>query len=71
MLNYTMNKWFEIFFGLILLVGIVLFTWASPNWGDFWNFRHAAWELLKGSFVWIVTLVGALFIILGINDLKD
>ncbi len=65
-----MNKWLEILLGLFLVTGIVLFTWASPAWGSFWNFRHAAWELFKGGLVWIITLIGLLFIVLGISDLK-
>ncbi|HUS50606.1 MAG TPA: hypothetical protein VMZ91_10605 [Candidatus Paceibacterota bacterium] len=65
-----MNKWLEIFFGLILLIGVILFSWYSVQWGTFWNFRHAAWEFFKGGLVWIVGLVGLLFIMLGISDLK-
>lgn len=66
-----MNKWSELLIGTVLLIGIVLFTWVSPSWGDFWNFRHAAWEFLKGSIFWIIALVGLLFVLLGINDLKN
>lgn len=65
-----MNKWVEILLGLILVVGIILFTWASPGWGSFWNFRHAAWEFFKGGLVWIIASIGLLFIVLGISDLK-
>ena len=65
-----MNKWFEILLGLILLVGVILFTWYSVLWGGFWNFRHAAWEFLKGGFVWFVALIGLLFLMLGISDLR-
>ncbi len=66
-----MNKWVEILLGLILLLGIVSFAWVSPNWGTFWNFRHAAWEVLKGGFFWLIAFVGLILIVLGINDLKD
>ena len=65
-----MNKWLEIFFGLILLIGVILFSWYSVQWGDFWNFRHAAWEIFKGGLVWMIALIGLLFIMLGISDLK-
>jgi len=65
-----MNKWFEIFMGLILLIGIILFSWYSVEWGSFWNFRHAAWEFFKGGLVWMIALIGLLFIMLGISDLK-
>ncbi len=65
-----MNKWFEIFFGLILLIGVILLSWYSVQWGTFWNFRHAAWEFFKGGLVWMIALIGLLFIMLGISDLK-
>jgi len=66
-----MNKWIELLVGLFILVGTVLFVWYSAEWGSFWNFRHAAWEFFKGGFVWILALIGLVFIFLGINDLKD
>jgi hypothetical protein len=65
-----MNKWFEILFGLILLIGIILLSWYSTGWGSFWNFKHAAWEFFKGGLVWMMALIGLLFIMLGISDLK-
>ena len=66
-----MNKWVELLFGLILLVGIILFAWFSSNFGAFWNFKHAAWEFLKGAFFWFVALIGLIFIVLGLNDLRS
>jgi hypothetical protein len=63
-----MNKWAEILLGLILLVGsvaLVLPNMPMASWGI------SALELLKGGIVWIVILVGLLFIILGISDLKE
>ena len=66
-----MNKWTELFIGLILLVGIVILVWFSPNFGSFWDFKNAAWEFLKGGFVWFIALIGLIFIILGINDLRS
>jgi hypothetical protein len=66
-----MNKWAELLLGLILLIGVILFAWYSVAWGNFWNFRHAAWEFLKGGVVWFVALIGVLFIMLGISDLKS
>jgi TRAP-type C4-dicarboxylate transport system permease small subunit len=66
-----MNKWVELLFGLILIIVAIVVAWYSPMWwGDFWNFRHAAWEVLKGGVFWFVVMVGALFILLGISDLK-
>lgn len=66
-----MNKWLELLLGLILLIGAILVTWYSASWGSFWNFRHAAWEFLKGGVFWLVALVGVLLILLGISDLKE
>ncbi len=61
-----MNKWIEILLGLILLNGAI-FTW----WINFWSFGDAALAFFKGGLVWMVILVGFIFIILGISDLKD
>jgi hypothetical protein len=66
-----MNKWVELIVGLVLVVGVIVFGWYSAGWGAFWNFRHAAWELLKGAAFWTVFGVGLIFIVLGISDLKD
>jgi len=69
-----MNKWFEILFGLILLIGITLVVFYSVDWtflGLSWNFKSAAWEFLKGGIVWFVVMVGLLFLMLGISDLKN
>jgi hypothetical protein len=65
-----MNKWSKLFFGLILLNGIILLTWYSGNLGSFWNFKHAAWEFFKGGLTWMFLMIGLLFIVLGISDLK-
>lgn len=66
-----MNKWIELILGLAIVLGIIVFAWYSAAFGGFWNFRHAAWELLKGGVFWGVLGVGVLFIVLGISDLKD
>jgi TRAP-type C4-dicarboxylate transport system permease small subunit len=67
-----MNKWLEILIGLILIIGAILVAWFSPNWwGDFWNFRHAAWEFFKGGLFWMIALIGLLFLMLGISDLRE
>lgn len=72
----TMNKWGELFLGLILLVGAILVAWLSSinNWtlfGKSFDFLHPAWILLKGAIIWVVLFAGLLLIILGINDLKN
>jgi len=66
-----MNKWLELLLGLILVVAAIVITWYSVSWGDFLNFRHAAWEFLKGGVVWFVLGIGLLLILLGISDLKE
>lgn len=64
-----MNKWTELFVGLILLAGAVVLAFLTLGMGT-WDFGTAAWELLKGGIVWMIAGVGALFILLGISDLK-
>lgn len=64
-----MNKWIELLVGLVLLVGAIIFAFYSQNWGV-WNFWTPAWDFLKGGLVWMVLLIGALFVLLGISDLK-
>lgn len=65
-----MNKWIELLLGLVLvIVGVLL--WAYTTGRGFWDFGTAAWELVKGGVVWMVIGIGALFILLGISDLKN
>ncbi|GBE19838.1 hypothetical protein BMS3Abin17_00568 [archaeon BMS3Abin17] len=60
-----MNKWFELLFGLILVIASVYVWGIFPSWGN------AALEFLKGGIVWFVIMIGLLFIMLGISDLKE
>jgi hypothetical protein len=67
----NMNKWLEILTGLVLVIAAIL-VWAfSKQWGSFWDFGTAAWEVLKGGAVWLVIMLGILFLMLGISDLKE
>ena len=69
-----MNKWAELFCGLILVIGAILLWYYSSTWTDVginWNFGTAAWEFLKGGLIWFVIMIGLLFIMLGISDLKE
>ncbi len=66
-----MNKWTELLAGLILVIVAVLVWGYSSQWGNFWDFGTAAWTVLKGSIIWGVIMIGLLFIMLGISDLKD
>jgi hypothetical protein len=66
-----MNKWLEILIGLVLINISVYVILISHQWGAFWNFGHAAWLFLKGGVLWSILLVGVLFVILGISNMKD
>jgi hypothetical protein len=71
-----MNKWFELFLGLILLIIVIFIAWSSSaySWvlfGKDFNFLHAAWIFLKGGIFWFVVLIALLLIFLGINDIRE
>lgn len=60
-----MNKWLELLFGLILvIVPIFLSVVVWPTW---WT---NALSVLLGGVFWFIVGLGALFILLGISDLK-
>ena len=61
-----MNKWLEILLGLVLIVGAV-YVWVM----NYLGFGAAALEFLKGGIVWFVIMLGLLFLMLGISDLKS
>ena len=70
-----MNKWLEILIGLILIIGIILVGFYSSIYawtifGKSLNLWGAAWILLKGGVFWFVIMIGVLFILLGISDLR-
>ena len=60
-----MNKWLELLIGLILII-IPIVVWLQNSWG----FGTAALEVLKGGLIWFVLMLGILFVLLGISDLK-
>ena len=65
-----MNRWAEILIGLILvIIGVLVGFLTLPY--SFWDFGHAAWEFLKGGLVWFVIMIGLLFLMLGISDLRE
>ena len=69
-----MNKWAGILLGLILLLGAIVVAWYSQDWvwiGVSWNFWNAAWVFLKGGIVWFIIMIGLLFLMLGISDLRE
>jgi len=65
-----MNKWIEILLGLILIIAAVL-AWALTMGLGFWDFGTAAWLFLKGGIIWFVIMLGLLFLMLGISDLRE
>jgi hypothetical protein len=68
-----MNKWLELLLGLILIVGAVVVAFYSQSWAvGSWsfNFWNAAWEFLKGGVFWVIAMLGVLFVLLGLADLK-
>lgn len=64
-----MNKWSELFMGLILILAPIIVAWYSQSWG-IWNFWTAAGEFFKGGIFWLIVMIGVLFVLLGISDLK-
>ena len=71
-----MNKWLEILIGVILIIGMILIGYYSSVYawevaGKSLNFWHAGWEFLKGGVFWFVIMIGLLFLMLGISDLKE
>ena len=62
-----MNKWIELLFGLMLVTAAIYVSWGM----NFQGLGTAALEFLKGGLVWFVIMLGLLFILLGISDLKE
>lgn len=63
-----MNKFIEILLGLILVIVPILIVLYVPA---FFSWATAAIEFLKGGVVVSLILIGILFVILGISDLKS
>ena len=61
-----MNKWLEILLGLILVI-VAVYAWGI----NFIGAGSAALEFLKGGIIWFIILLGLLFLLLGISDLKE
>ncbi|MCK5615918.1 hypothetical protein KAR91_79375 [Candidatus Pacearchaeota archaeon] len=61
-----MNKWTELLIGLVF---VVLAVYVSGM--NLWGFGAAALVVLKGGIVWGVLMIGLLFVMLGISDLKE
>jgi hypothetical protein len=61
-----MNKWIELLVGIVLVVGMVALALKNP-----WGVGIAALEFFKGGLIWFVGMIGLLFLLLGISDLKE
>jgi len=61
-----MNKWAEILLGLILII-VSVYAWMT----NIWTIGDAALTFLKGGVVWFVIMIGLLFLMLGISDLRE
>jgi len=59
-----MNKWIELLLGLILIIVPIVAAIYYPVWGA------ATITVLKGGVVCGVVMIGLLFLLLGISDLK-
>jgi hypothetical protein len=60
-----MNKWLEILAGLVFIIVAVIVAITYPSWGA------ATLAFLKGGVICLVALVGLLFLLLGISDLRE
>lgn len=60
-----MNKWMELLIGLILVAVPVYAAITFASWGQ------ATIDFLKGGVVTFFVMIGLLFILLGISDLKE
>lgn len=60
-----MNKWTELFLGLVLVI-LALYLVLQ----DVAGFQEAAISFFKGGFAWVLFILGLLLLLLGITDLK-
>jgi len=61
-----MNKFLTILIGLILLI-VPIYAWIM----NFANFGTAALTFLQGGIVWLLLLIGAVSLLIGLSSLKD
>ena len=61
-----MNKLLTILIGLILLV-VPIYAWIR----NYANFGTAALTFLQGGIMWLLLLIGAVSLIIGLSSLKD
>ena len=61
-----MNKFVEILIGLVFLI-VPIYLWIIGYAG----FGTSALVVLKGGLIWAALGIGAIFIMIGIMDIKD
>jgi len=61
-----MNKFIGILIGLIFLI-IPIYVWIV----NFATFGDAALIFLKGGIMWLLLLIGAVSLLIGLTGLKD
>jgi len=61
-----MNKLLTILIGLILLI-VPIYAWIV----NFAGFGTAALSFLQGGVMWILLLIGAVSLVVGLSSLKD
>jgi hypothetical protein len=61
-----MNKWMELLIGLVFVIVAVYVSLMNM-----WGFGTAALIVLKGGIAWGVLMIGLLFVMLGISDLRE
>lgn len=59
-----MNKWTELLIGLILIVAPIFCALKFTSWGA------ATLHLLMGSVIIVAVLIGILFFVLGLSDIR-
>lgn len=60
-----MNKWTELFLGLILVLIALYLTLQNVA-----GFQEAVISFFKGGLAWALFILGLLLLMLGISDLK-
>ena len=64
-----MNKFIGILIGLIFLL-VPIYVWLAVP-GGYWGFGTAALTFLKGGIMWLLLLIGAVSLLIGLSSLKD
>jgi RsiW-degrading membrane proteinase PrsW (M82 family) len=67
----NMNKWAELVVGLLFVILPIIVAWYSHVQAWSWDFWTAAGMFFQGGLFWFLILIGVLFIVLGISDLKE